>query len=85
MVFICCFFTLSFRWNCRDKFLVELRPIHTWAIIKAHLSFYKNFYKFLKKRKNLQKKQNYNLHTSIVWQYFVLGRKRQFKEFKINL
>ena len=25
------------------KFLVELRPIHTWAIIKAHLSVYRNF------------------------------------------
>ena len=25
------------------KFLIELRPIHTWAIIKAHLSVYRNF------------------------------------------
>ncbi len=25
------------------KFLLELRPIHTWAIIKAHLSVYRNF------------------------------------------
>ena len=58
------------------KFLVELRPIHTWAIIKAHLSVYRNFYKFLQKRKNLQKKYEYNLHTSVVWQYFVLGRKK---------
>ncbi|WP_439132818.1 glycosyltransferase family 2 protein [Polaribacter sp.] len=56
------------------KFIIELRPVHTWAILKAHLSFYKNFYKFLKKRKTLIKKQDYNLHTSIVWQYFVLGR-----------
>jgi hypothetical protein len=58
------------------KFLVELRPVHTLAILKAHLSFYSHFFKFLKKRKKLQKKQNYNLHTSIVWQYFVLGRKK---------
>ena len=58
------------------KFILELRPIHTWAIIKAHISFYKNFCKFLKKRKKLQKKTNYNLHTSIVWQYFVLSRKK---------
>lgn len=61
------------------KFILELRPIHTWAILKAHLSFYKNFYKFLRKRKTLQKKQNYYLHTSIVWQYFILGRKK-FKD-----
>lgn len=57
------------------KFMLELRPIHTWAILKAHLSLYKNFYKFLKKRKKLQKKLSYNLHTSVVWQYFILGRK----------
>lgn len=61
------------------KFILELRPIHTFAIIKAHFSFYKNFYKFLKKRKQLSKKLDYNLHTSIVWQYFVLGKKR-FKD-----
>ena len=58
------------------KFMLELRPVHTWAIFKAHLSLYKNFYKFLKKRRKLQKKLEYNLHTSIVWQYFILGRKR---------
>lgn len=58
------------------KFMLELRPIHTWAIVKAHFSFYKNFPKFLKKRKKIQKKSTYNLHTSIVWQYFILGRKK---------
>jgi len=61
------------------KFIIELRPIHTWAIIKAHFSFYRHFNQFLKKRKNRQKKTDYNLHTSIVWQYFALGRKT-FKE-----
>ena len=63
------------------KFLLELRPIHTWAIIKAHLSLYINFYKFLKKRRKLQKKYDYNLHTSIVWQYFILQR-RIFKKLR---
>ncbi|MGJ8745005.1 glycosyltransferase family 2 protein [Polaribacter sp.] len=63
------------------KFMIELRPLHTWAILKAHISFYANFFKFLKKRKSLQKRQDYNLHTSIVWQYFVLGRKK-FEELK---
>ena len=58
------------------KFLIELRPIHTFAILKAHLSFYKNFFKFLRKRKKLQKKVNYNIHTSIVWQYFIMRRKK---------
>jgi len=63
------------------KFIIELRPIHTWAIIKAHYSFYKNLNKFLKKRKKILKKEDYNLHTSIVWQYFALGRKK-FHQFK---
>lgn len=58
------------------KFIIELRPIHTWAIIKAHFSLYKNFFKFLKKRFQLQKKQEYNRHTSIVWQYFILGKRK---------
>ncbi len=61
------------------KFALELRPVHTLAIIKAHFSLYANFYKFLKKRKQLQKKHNYNLHTSVVWQHFVL-RKKTFKD-----
>ena len=63
------------------KFLIELRPIHTFAILKAHLSFYRNFFKFLRKRKKLQKKVNYNIHTSIVWQYFIMRRKK-FKDLK---
>ena len=61
------------------KFLIELRPIHTFAIVKAHVSFYKNLPLFLKKRRKLYKKQAYFLHISIVWQYFVLGRNK-FKD-----
>lgn len=57
------------------KFALELRPIHTWAVIRAHFSLYANFYKFLKKRRKLQKKLHYNSHTSVVWQHFILGRK----------
>lgn len=63
------------------KFILELRPIHTLSILKAHFSFYTNFFKFLKKRKKLSKNKDYYRHTSIVWQYFVLNKKR-FKELK---
>lgn len=63
------------------KFMLQLKPIHTLAILKAHLSFYKNLMKFLGKRKQLSKRNDYNLHTSVVWQYFVLGRKK-FKQLK---
>jgi GT2 family glycosyltransferase len=58
------------------KFILELRPIHTLAILKAHFSFYGNFFKFLTKRKTLQKKQHYYQHISIVWQYFVMKRRK---------
>ncbi|MEX6625975.1 glycosyltransferase family 2 protein [Tenacibaculum salmonis] len=63
------------------KFLLELKPKHTIAILKAHFSFYANFIKFLGKRNKLNKKDNYNKHTSIVWQYYALGRKK-FSELK---
>ena len=58
------------------KFLIEIKPKHTFAILKAHLSFYSLFFKFLRKRKNRKKKTDYYNHKSIVWQYFVLGRKK---------
>lgn len=57
------------------KFALELRPVHTLAILKAHISFYANFLKFLGKRKKLQKKLHYNHCTSVVWQHFIAGRK----------
>ena len=56
------------------KFLTELKPQHTIAIVKAHFSFYANFFKFLGKRKKTQKKVDYNKHTSVVWQCYALGR-----------
>ncbi|MBS9766310.1 MAG: glycosyltransferase family 2 protein [Flavobacteriaceae bacterium] len=61
------------------KFFMELRPRHTFAIIKAHLSFYNNVSKILKKRKHTAKKEDYYLVKSIVWNYFIL-RKKTFKE-----
>ncbi|MFD0992947.1 glycosyltransferase family 2 protein [Tenacibaculum geojense] len=63
------------------KFAFELRPVHTLSILKAHASFYKNLRKFIKKRRQLQRKSDYNIHTSIVWQYFLLGRKK-FKQLR---
>jgi GT2 family glycosyltransferase len=49
------------------------------AILKAHLSFYGMTFKNLKKRKevNQLKKQDVGLFPqSIIWQYFVLGKKK---------
>ncbi len=58
------------------KFIIEMKPMHSLAIIKAHVSFYRNFMRFFKKRRNLKKKLNYYSHISIVWQYFILRRKK---------
>jgi len=57
------------------KFIIELRPIHTWAIINAHFSFYSNFSMMAKKRKQSPKKTiHYYKCIGIVWNHFVLGR-----------
>lgn len=59
------------------KFLVELHPNHTWAIIKAHFSFYGKLPKMLAKRKDISlKKTNYYHSFSIVLQHFALKRKK---------
>ncbi|WP_428742326.1 glycosyltransferase family 2 protein [Tenacibaculum sp.] len=58
------------------KFLLEGKPKHLWAILKAHFSFYMNLFRFIKKRKKSQQKSTYNLHGSVVWQYYALGRKK---------
>ena len=58
------------------KFIIDLKPSHTFAILKAHFSFYKNLNKFLKKRNQLQQQSNYYKHNSVVWQYYAKGRKK---------
>jgi len=57
------------------KFLIELQPKHTFAIIRAHFSFYYHLAKMTKKRKEFQQENNYYAVKSIVWEYFILGKK----------
>ena len=57
------------------KFFFELKPIHTFAIIKAHFNFYYYLPKMLKKRGDNQTKNDYFTIKSIVWEYFILGKK----------
>jgi GT2 family glycosyltransferase len=63
------------------KFIVELRPIHTWSILKAHVSFYSKLFSYLKLRRTIKKDHSYFRHFSVVWQYFVL-RRRTFSSLK---
>jgi len=62
------------------KFILELRPIHTWAIIKAHFSFYAHLKKMFSKRKeSIGKTTHYFKIISIVWHYFILRHKTYTK------
>ncbi|UZO79799.1 glycosyltransferase family 2 protein [Aquimarina sp. ERC-38] len=67
------------------KFLFSGQGSHMWAILKAHGSFYKNFPKFVKKRSKASQKIKYYQINSVVWQYYVLGRKTYNKIKGINL
>jgi len=57
------------------KFLFEFRPIHIFAILSAHFSFYYNLPKTLKKRNTSKQSKQYFKTKSIVWKYFVQGKK----------
>ena len=76
-VFLVIFFRLLLDAVAGIKFIVELRPVHSWAIIKAHISFYWHVRKMLKKRRALSFKQtNYFYCFSVVWEHFIKGKKK---------
>ncbi|OQD43278.1 dTDP-Rha--alpha-D-GlcNAc-pyrophosphate polyprenol alpha-3-L-rhamnosyltransferase [Croceivirga radicis] len=53
------------------RFLLQLRGLHAWAILRAHFSFYANFHKMYKKREKANFILKYHFVKSIVWSYFV--------------
>lgn len=53
------------------KFLFEVKPNHTFVILKAHFNYYFNLPRLLKQRKHTKNKINYYQKTSIVIDYFV--------------
>ncbi|MDO4782235.1 MAG: glycosyltransferase family 2 protein [Capnocytophaga felis] len=56
------------------RFLLQGKIQFTWAIFKAHMSFYRNFFKFKKKRLN-SNFYSYYITKSIVWLYFIKNKK----------
>lgn len=69
-------FTLVFSRLALDglaafKFLIELKPKHIFAILKAHISFYGNLKTLLNQRRQLKQRKDYYQNTSIVWDYFI--------------
>ncbi|WP_297794926.1 glycosyltransferase family 2 protein [uncultured Eudoraea sp.] len=61
------------------RFIFQLKPDHCLAIIKAHLSYYRNFRMIYRKREKNNFIKKYYITKSIVWSYFV----DQVKNFNI--
>lgn len=53
------------------RFLFQLKPLHFWAVLKAHYSFYINLGRILKERRTCKRRSNYYQTSSIVWSYFI--------------
>lgn len=57
-------------------FVFQGRPRHTWAIVRAHFSFYSHLALFLQKRKKLARRGKYSKISSVVKAYYIDGKKR---------
>lgn len=53
------------------RFVFQLRGQHSWAILKAHFSFYRNFKTMYQKREKTNFLLKYYPVKSIVWSHFV--------------
>lgn len=53
------------------KFFIELKPKHTFAIVKAHFAFYRRLSSLLNQRKVIKPSVKYYQKKSIVFQYFI--------------
>lgn len=53
------------------RFILQLKLNHCWAILRAHLSFYRQFRKMYRKREKANFILKYYAAKSIVWSHFV--------------
>ncbi|PHQ29339.1 glycosyltransferase family 2 protein [Leeuwenhoekiella nanhaiensis] len=74
-VYAILFFRMCLDGIAALKFLAEGKPKHSFAILRAHFSFYKKIPQTLGLRRNTPKLKAYSTTFSIVWKYFVLGKK----------
>jgi GT2 family glycosyltransferase len=65
------FFRLFLDGLASIKFLFELKPSHTLAVLKSHVSFYWYLFYYLKQRKSIKNKVKYYSKTSVVIAYFI--------------
>jgi hypothetical protein len=71
------------------KFLAGLQFYGFWAVVKAHVSFYRHLPRLLKKRKETQKSVAVKEHReiyrkNIMWKFFI-QKKRKFSELDFDL
>ncbi|MDP5231155.1 MAG: glycosyltransferase family 2 protein [Cellulophaga sp.] len=69
--FLIIFFRLLLDGVAGVRFIFQGKANHCFAILRAHLSFYKNFSKIYKKREKTKYMPNYYATKSIVWSHFV--------------
>ncbi len=53
------------------RFIFQLKWGHCWAIVRSHLSFYRQFRRMYRKREKAEFVEKYYETKSIVWSYFV--------------
>ena len=58
------------------KFFLQFRFSHTFAIIKAHFSFYSNLRRMISKRRVLLQKGKYYRTKSVLYDYYLIGQKK---------
>ncbi|MEO1011907.1 MAG: glycosyltransferase family 2 protein [Bacteroidota bacterium] len=71
--FLIIFFRLMLDGVAVVRFLAQFRFRHGWAVLRAHLSFYRHFPRIYRKREKVNYLQNYYHIKSIVWAHFVNG------------
>lgn len=69
------------------KFILEGKPLHTWAIVRAHFGFYARFTQVQRARAKTSKYGFKPLHQlsgtysgSMVWQFYI-NKKKRFSDF----
>jgi len=60
------------------KFLLEGKPLHTWALVRAHFAYYFKMPGVLKQRKALKSHKNYSASFSMIYDGCIV------KEFYLN-
>lgn len=58
------------------RFLLQVQPRQTWAIVRAHFGFYARLSQLLKERKKFPKRNLETSPFSIVFDYFISGKKK---------